>query len=127
MGDRRRLFPLVRGYRRGACIRHIAPRAIGAGRRRIGFLSSMLDHFVAAFPGAQTWLRQCEHSCRHGPGASLRHARGRNSDEPIWVAPGFSRGGTDEPVMATAMASFDAKRPEGFALAIGPLCSQDVS
>jgi MFS family permease len=43
-------FPLVRGYRCGACIWHIAPRAIGAGRRRIGFLSSMLDHFVAVFP-----------------------------------------------------------------------------
>src|SRR6266851_357647 len=82
-----------RGYRRGACIRHIAPSAIGARRRRIGFLSSMLDHFVAVFPGAQTWLCQCEHSCRHGPGASVRHARWRNSDEPIWVAPGFSRGG----------------------------------
>src|SRR6266436_6711177 len=52
MGDRRRLFPLVRsnrGYRRAACIRHIAPSAIGARRRRIGFLSSMLDHFVAVF------------------------------------------------------------------------------
>src|SRR5713226_7058415 len=34
MGPRQRFFPLVRsnrGYRRGACIRHIAPRAIGAG------------------------------------------------------------------------------------------------
>src|SRR5260370_3130012 len=89
MGDRQRFFPLVRsnrGYRCGACIRHIAARVVGAGRRRIGFLSSMLDHFVAVFPGAQTWLRQCEHSCRHGPGASVRHARWRNSDEPIWVA-----------------------------------------
>src|SRR6266481_474926 len=70
MGPRQRFFPLVRsnrGYRRGACIRHIAPRAIGAGCRRIGFLSSMLDHFVAVSSGAQTWLRQCEYSCRHGP------------------------------------------------------------
>ena len=111
---RRRFYPLVRsnrGYRRGACIRHTAPCAFGAGRRRIGLVSSMLDHFVAVFPGAQTWLRQCEHSCRHGPGASGRHARWRNSDEPIWVAPGFSRGGPDEPAMATAMASLDAKRP----------------
>src|SRR5216684_1641113 len=86
MGPRQRFFPLVRsnrGYRRGACIRHIAPRAIGAGRRRISFLSSMLDYFVAVSPGAQTWLRQCEHSCRHGPGASVRHARWRNSDDQI--------------------------------------------
>src|SRR6266567_4667404 len=48
---------------------------------------------VAVFPGAQTWLRQCEHSCRHGSGAGVRHARRRNSDGPIWMAPGFSRGG----------------------------------
>ena len=92
---------------------HSAHRSLRDWRwgRRIGFLSSMLDHFVAVFPGAQTWLRQCDHSCRHGPGAGGRYARRRNSDEPIWVAPGFSRGGPDEPVMATAMASLDAKRP----------------
>src|ERR1700736_3108494 len=92
MGDRQRFYPLVRGNcgcRRGACFRHIATCAIGAGRRRIGFLSSMLDHFVAVFPGAQTWLRQCEHNCRHGHGASGRHSRWRNSHEPIWVAPVF--------------------------------------
>ena len=40
-----------------------------------------------------TWLRQCEPSCRHGPGASVRHALRRNSDELIWVALVFSRGG----------------------------------
>src|SRR6267378_2510554 len=130
MGDSQRFFPLVRsnrGYRCGACIWHIAPRAIGTGRRRIGFLSSMLDHFVAVFPGAQTWLRQCVHSCRHGHGASVRHARWRNSDEPIWMAPVFPRGGPGEPVMVTAMASLDAKRPYRFRLASGTLRARHVA
>jgi MFS family permease len=68
---------------------------LALGARRVGVLSSMLDHFVAVFPGAQTWLRQCEHSCRYGLGASVRDPRWRNSDEPIWVAPSFSRGGPD--------------------------------
>src|SRR6267154_1569357 len=59
MGDRRRFFPLVRsnrGYRRGACIWHIAPSAIGARRRRIGFLSSMLDNFLVVGLTSLLWL-----------------------------------------------------------------------
>ena len=90
------IYRLVRsngGHRRRACIRHIARCAIGVGRRRIGFLSSMLDHFVAVFPGATTWLRQRQHSCRHGSRAGGWNARWRTPDERIWVAPVFSSGG----------------------------------
>src|ERR1700675_1749979 len=106
-----------RGYRSGACIRHTDPRANGVGRGRIGFLSSLLDHLVPVSPRAQTWLRQCKHCFRYGPGSGVWHTRWWNSDEPIWLAPGFSSSGNSQPVMAGALASLDAKNSDGFCLA----------
>jgi len=92
MGDRRRFFSLVRsnrGYRRGACVWHIASSRDWRWARENRFLSGMLDHFVAVFPGAQTWLRNASIVAGMALGPAVRHARWRNYDEPIWVAPGF--------------------------------------
>src|ERR1700736_6416387 len=116
MGARRRFLPMVRGncgYGSDACVWHVASCAIGAGRRRIGVLSSVLDHLVAVSTRAQTWPRQCKHCCRDGARSGVRHTRWRDCDEPIWLAPGFSRGGHGEPVMATAVVCLDAKWTEG--------------
>jgi ACS family D-galactonate transporter-like MFS transporter len=71
----------------------LARLALGAGESvSYPACSTILSRY---FPEHKRGFAQCEHSCRYGHGAGGRYARRRTSDEPIWVAPGFSRGGPD--------------------------------